>query len=177
VRGVKRVNGARGSRAVAGCTPFALVLFEMPRHALHHREDSGLAWGPWLMDLRRDWLGGSTKHLRWSSTASCPRADRQRQQVPLVRKTTDRTETRPNGSFPRSAPDQRRWTTIAGALRVRRANRDGDPSTMGPTPPPNPRDGAGRDTTKPAQKAGTPATGAIYPLYPPHLPLISLNRG
>ena len=59
------VSGAHGK----GCPPSALVLFEMPRHALHRRESSGLAWGAWLMDLRQDWRGGSAKHLRWSSVA------------------------------------------------------------------------------------------------------------
>ena len=44
--------------------PAALVLFEMPRHALHHRESSGVAWGAWSMDLRNDSPGGSAKHLR-----------------------------------------------------------------------------------------------------------------
>jgi len=68
VRGVQRVSGARGK----GCPPSALALFEMPRHALHHRESSGVAWGTWLMDLRQDSPGGSAKHLRCSSTAVCP---------------------------------------------------------------------------------------------------------
>jgi len=68
VRGVKRVCDARGR----GCPPSALVSFEMPRHALHHRESSGVAWGAWLMDLRQDLLGESAKYLRCSSTAFCP---------------------------------------------------------------------------------------------------------
>ena len=34
---------------------------------------------------------------------------------------------------------------ITGALRTRRANPGGDPSTKRPTRPPNSRDGAGRD--------------------------------
>jgi len=60
VRGVKRVSGARGK----GCPPSALVLFEMPRHALDHRESSGVACGTWLMDLRQDLPGGSAKHMQ-----------------------------------------------------------------------------------------------------------------
>ena len=43
---------------------FCWYLFEMPRRALHQRESSGVVWGPWLMDLRQDWPGGSAKHLR-----------------------------------------------------------------------------------------------------------------
>ena len=115
-----------------------------------------MAWGPWLMDLRRDWLGEPAKHLRWSSTVFglAQTVENSR----LVAFPYDLSFSGPEGPADADGPrgDKRRWTTIAGALWTRRANRGGDPSTMGPTPTPNPRDGAGRDAafrTKPVQKA------------------------
>ena len=167
MRGLKRVNGARGR-----CSPFVLVLFEMLRHALHHREDSGVAWGPWLMDLRRDWLGGSAKHLRWSSAAFCPRADRQRQQAPSGPENdrssgnATKRELSTVCARPKTVDDHRRCFAVPPSQSRRRSINHGPHAT----PSPNPRHGAGRDATKPAQEAGTPATGAIYPLYPSPTP-------
>ena len=52
---------------VAG-VPASCAGFVASRPAPSRGFGGGVAWGPWLMDLRRDWLGGSAKHLRWSST-------------------------------------------------------------------------------------------------------------
>jgi len=81
---------------------------------------------------------------------------------------------RPSGVF------RTRWslltpTVCAGALRTRRANRDGDPSTMDPTPPRTLAmvQGVTRHFEQHQRRRRAPlATGARYPLYPLTYPLL-----
>ena len=172
MRGVKRVCDARGK----GCPPSALVSFEMPRHALHHRESSGVAWGAWLMDLRQDLLGESAKYLRCSSAALVPASagslwSEKRQRVRKRDLTVAFHGMRRTKSGGRASQVLCRLTEQILA-EIHQPCTPRDPRTLAMV------QGVTRHFERnQRRRRAPPSTGVTYPLYPPHLPLVGVNRG
>ena len=113
-------------------------LFEIPRHALHHRQSSGGVWHAWLIDRRQDCRDESATHLRRPPAVRFPAQIVGR--VHLGAFPEPLAFSRPAKRCRRSARQKARQVVVAGVLRTRRDNPGGDLSTMRAKRPPNSRD-------------------------------------